>query len=272
MDLGGTFGDCRVFNRQAQYSPALGIRLRGGLNSIICGTKPTGEHPMDWVRAGFVVEIHPLNCENSMSRPKPVRWADALKKLFSPVRRMRRRARLAPSKNWGDRIVPAGVTFTASTTNVDSLAFDSGTNSGTLRGCINAANFSSQTDVTIDLVSGANYKLTLANTAGVGQQENVDATGDLDVSSRSRESSAASRPITSSVSARVRPSARRFWIASSRFSAAAWAMWRFSSRTSRSAAAEQWITGKPWSHTPTIVGAAASWFRGRPMCRSRTVC
>src|SRR5262249_16056109 len=100
------------------------------------------------------------NCETPMTR-KPVRWAETRKRIFSPIR-TKRPSPAPPLEQLGARIVPR-VTYPATNTTTDSLAFSSLTNTGTLRGCLQAANASSDPNVVIDLVAGATYRLTLAN-------------------------------------------------------------------------------------------------------------
>src|SRR5262245_49177871 len=103
-----------------------------------------------------------------MSR-KPVRWVDALKRIFSPVRTKRRWSRLR-LEELGDRINP--VTFTP---DGDSLVGDGDPNS--LRDVLNDANDANE-DVIIELDFGETYTLDIANNAG---QENNNAEGDLDI-------------------------------------------------------------------------------------------
>lgn len=99
---------------------------------------------------------------------KPVRWADALKHIFSPVRKKRNSTRLAVEE-FESRTVPAVITVTSL---VDGAV-------GSLRDAITTANTNSDATNTIQLASGATYTLTLAN--GGGGQENANALGDLDI-------------------------------------------------------------------------------------------
>ena len=99
---------------------------------------------------------------------KPVSWADALRHIFSPVRKKRGFTRLAVEE-FESRTVPAVITVTSLT--------DGGL--GSLRAAITLANTNNDASNTIELASGATYTLTLAN--GAGGQDNANAAGDLDI-------------------------------------------------------------------------------------------
>src|SRR5262249_20585686 len=103
----------------------------------------------------------------------------ALKQMFSPSRktspiRKRNSTRLSVEP-LDARIVPA--TLIADDT-TDSLAFNTTTLHGTLRGAIQYANTHSDASYTIQLTAGPTYSLALANVSG---QENANQTGDLDI-------------------------------------------------------------------------------------------
>jgi len=97
------------------------------------------------------------------------RWTDALKKIFSPVRRKRPSTRLTLER-LDDRINPVTI-FTPPTLTTDGLV-------NTLRAVLTQANNTAD-DVEIQLQSGATYTLTIPN--GPLGQENANARGDLDV-------------------------------------------------------------------------------------------
>ena len=105
-----------------------------------------------------------------MSR-KPIRWVDALKRIFSPVRMNRRATRLAVER-LDDRINPSLTYFPDG----DRLVNDGDANS--LRAVIDQAHAVNDGDVRIELDFGELYTLTIDNSGG---QENDNAEGDLDL-------------------------------------------------------------------------------------------
>src|SRR5215210_4218727 len=113
-----------------------------------------------------------------MNRRKPLRWADALKKIFSPARSKQDSPQLAVEQ-LDDRIVPT-LTLTASPGAPDT-PFGSG-NFGSLRYCIQVANASSDNDVIIKLTTGGLYNLTRPNSLlQIGEHESFNQVGDLNL-------------------------------------------------------------------------------------------
>jgi hypothetical protein len=103
---------------------------------------------------------------------KPIRWVDALKRIFSPlrIRKKQQTTRLAVEQ-LDDRIVPH--TYNPSP---DGVVSDGDPNS--LRDVITQANSINDSNIIINLAADSTYTLTVDNTGG---QENNNSEGDLDI-------------------------------------------------------------------------------------------
>src|SRR5262245_5573165 len=103
---------------------------------------------------------------------KPVRWAEALKQIFSPVRKKRPSPTRLKVELLDDRIVPNSYTITDGGDTAASGVLTQ------LRSAITDANANGDASNTITLTT--NVTLARGNVAG---QENLNSTGDLDIQS-----------------------------------------------------------------------------------------
>ena len=101
---------------------------------------------------------------------KPVRWAEALKQMFSPVRKKRPAAARLRAEQLDERIVPNSYTITDGGDTAASGVLTQ------LRSAITDAN--ANTDATNTITLATDVLLARANATG---QENANSTGDLDI-------------------------------------------------------------------------------------------